>query len=219
MPYRIVACLDAAYGQSSRADYSAICVGALDTDPPPPKRLGDIHLLEAWRGRVPLQDLPREVERMYRRWGPEYVGIENTLWQSALIETMRRLGTVPFREIDRRKARNPDKKTRAGKLAFHYSEGRIFHPTRTDANSAWLDAFEDELLSFTGEPGRDEHDDFVDSWVDVVDSLTLVNAYGDTQPIYHGFSFDAGMTPEQADRRAAFFGPQVRQVFQPMEVA
>lgn len=158
--------VDAAYGKSKRSDSTAIVTGARDMSASFPK----IHLLDAWKGRLALDEIPDAILTKYLEWAPESVGIENTLWQASLIRTMRMQGNVPFYEIDRRKQKNADKQTRAGALAFHYSEGHIFHP---DDNPPWLEAFEKELLAFTGIPGRDEHDDYVDAFVDVVDRLTL----------------------------------------------
>lgn len=184
MAYRVLSAVDAAYGTSLRADRTAIVTGALDLDALPAIK---VHLLDAWWDRIPLEAIPAAIERQYRKWRPISVGIENTLWQVSLIRAMRALGRVPFYEIDRRKQKSPDKKTRAGSLAFHYSEKHLWHP---DPRPAWLDDFEAELLAFTGEPGRDDHDDLVDAWVDVVDGLVLGYAPEMGEPTAADFTYD-----------------------------
>ena len=197
MGYWITAAVDAAYGQSLRADYTAIVIGARDLDSPTPK----VHLLDMYQVRAPMEAVPGEIERMYDLWRPDSVGVENTLWQAAIVRSMRQSGTVPFHEIDRRKSRNPDKKTRAGNLAFHYSEGHIWHPrpapswmrlwdgTRLLKGADALEYFEGQLLAFTGDEGRDDHDDLVDAWTDVVDRLTLIRNQ-ETAVRYHGMTWD-----------------------------
>lgn len=180
--YRIITCCDAAYGESARADYTVFATGARDMSSPTPK----VHLLDIWRNRVPIEEIPNVAAMLYSKWEPEFIGFENTLWQSSIIRALRLRGDIPFREIDRRKARNPDKKTRAGNLAFHYQEHHIVHPTPAPP---WLPDFEQELLSFTGDPGRDDHDDQVDAWVDCVDFLTLQRA-GETEMVVHNVSWN-----------------------------
>lgn len=208
MSYRILQACDAAYGESQRSDFTSIVTAARDLGFPTMK----IHLLDVWQDRIPLEQVPAAIGAKFREWRPQWVGIENTLWQASIIQNMRRRGDVPFVEVDRRKARNPDKKTRAGSLAFHYSEGHIWHPRpapttmRLFDGKSWLEGeaalryAEDQLLAFTGVPGRDDHDDFVDAMIDVCDALSLTASWVQQQgPVYHNMTWDA---PQQRKRLA-----------------
>lgn len=190
MPLRIAQAVDPAIGQSARADYFVVVTGGLDLDRTIQTALGPahpIHLLDVYRDRITFPEQPRVIEAQYRKWQPHgatWVGIESLFYQSALIQTLIRRGTVPCRPVDRRLGQrlSPDKETRAAAAQTWYEQGRIFHPTR----APWLEDFESELLAFP----RGEHDDQVDAWVDVIQLLTLGWTQLRDEPLYHSFGVD-----------------------------
>lgn len=195
-----LSCVDPTIGLSNRAKYFAIVTGSIDLN------THNVYLRWAHRGRYEAPDQVRLIAQHFREWRPIGVGIEETFWQVSLIQDLRRYhpDVIVF-PINRRKQGNADTGARAMGLAARYEQGKIFHPERLDANGndtgvgEWLDAFEDELLSFTGIPGRDDYSDQVSAWTDVVNELTKLAApYAakQRQPRYYGFGWDNEGAPD-----------------------
>lgn len=195
-----ISCVDPTIGLSERAKYFVIATGSMDLV------TKNIYLRHVLRGRFEAPDQPRVITRAYLDWRPLYVGIEETFWQTSLIQYLRRQGVVPTRRIDRRKQHNADTGTRAMALAVRYHDGQILHPARVDRHgrdtgvASWLDPFEQELLAFTGVKGRDEYSDQVSAWTDVVKELTDLAADRmqlGVKPTYRPFVWD----PNEEDER------------------
>lgn len=191
-----ISCVDPQLGSTGRSKYFAIATGSMDLV------TKNIYLRHIVRGRFDAPEQPKVITREYLDFRPLYVGIESIFWQTSLIQYLRRESLVPTRPIDRRKQHNADTGVRAMALAARYEMGAVFHPARADRQgrdtgvSAWLDPFEEELLAFTGEKGRDEYSDQVSAWADVVKELTdyaaaLWRHDEPRPPVHHGFSYDA----------------------------
>ncbi|MCR4341040.1 MAG: hypothetical protein NUW01_14255 [Gemmatimonadaceae bacterium] len=189
-----ISCVDPTIGLTNRAKYFAIVTGSIDLD------THAIYLRWAHRGRYEAPDQVRLIAEHFREWRPIGIGIEETFWQVSLIQDLRRFhpDVITF-PINRRKQGNADTGARAMGLAARYEQGRIFHPDRVDARGndtgvdAWLTPFEDELLAFTGQKGRDDYTDQVSAWTDVVDALSALAApYAARQrePVYSSFGWD-----------------------------
>lgn len=181
-----VSCVDPTIGLSKRAKYFVICTGSMDLN------TRRIYLRDVVRGRFEAPEQPKVITRVYQDWQPLFVGIEETMWQTSLIQYLRREGVVPTKPIDRRKQHNANTGVRAMALAARYEAGMVYHPS--DPKPSWLDAFEKELLAFTGDDSRDEYTDQVSAWADVVQELVSIGSYYNqqrTEPQYGEFSWEA----------------------------
>ena len=185
--------VDPSIALSQRGKFLVIATGSMDID----AAGRPIYLRDIVRGRF---EAPKQIEVItdhYLKWRDQNhlgVGIEETFWQTSLLQYLREAGVVPIFPINRRKQGGADTGTRAMLLASRYEQQQIHHPT---TNPPWLAAFEDELLAFTGEKGRDEYTDQVSAWCDVVSEFTklLATRYARAQepPRYGRFSYDDGL--------------------------
>ena len=140
--------LDTAFEKKKSADYSAIVVFGIWTNPEDDQ--AHLILLEAWRERLEFPDLKKRVVEFYKEWEPDSIIIEKKASGAPLIYEMRRMG-IPVQEFTPSKGN--DKITRLNAVADIFASGRVWAP-----GTRWAEELIDEVAAFPA--GR--HDDFVD---------------------------------------------------------
>lgn len=113
-----------------------------------------LFVLDVWRDRVTTPDLCRAVVQMQKKWGPAWIGCENTGIGLAVYSELVDRG-LPMKALD---PGGQDKATRAATLLNNMAEGRVWVPI----GAPWMDETETELLAWTGHP--DEPFDIGDTW-------------------------------------------------------
>jgi predicted phage terminase large subunit-like protein len=145
------ATVDVAASVKDSADYTVISSWAIT-----PCR--SLVWLDMDRGRWEVPDLVPAVRRSYRRWALDYVGVEGGGTQKAVYQLLCRTD-MAARELLPGQA---DKLMRATAAIVLAEAGRVYVP-RGGADAPWLADALGELVRFTGDPGRDAHDDVVDT--------------------------------------------------------
>ena len=140
--------LDTAFEKKKSADYSAIVVFGIWTNPEDDQ--AHLILLEAWRERLEFPDLKKRVVEFYKEWEPDSIIIEKKASGAPLIYEMRRMG-IPVQEFTPSKGN--DKITRLNAVADIFASGRVWAP-----GTRWAEELIDEVAAFPA--GR--HDDYVD---------------------------------------------------------
>ena len=140
--------LDTAFEKKKSADYSAIVVFGIWTNPEDDQ--AHLILLEAWRERLEFPDLKKRVVEFYKEWEPDSIIIEKKASGAPLIYEMRRMG-IPVQEFTPSKGN--DKITRLNAVADIFASGRVWAPQKR-----WAEEVIDEVAAFPA--GR--HDDYVD---------------------------------------------------------
>lgn len=139
------ATVDLAISQKTGADYTVIAVWTVTKE-------ADLILLDLLRQRLTGPMILAALHATSRQWDLEYIGIENTGFQEAMIQQAR-IDGLTVRPL---RARG-DKASRARAASIRFEAGQVWFPRR----AAWLDELEAELLTFGS--GVKGHDDQVDA--------------------------------------------------------
>jgi predicted phage terminase large subunit-like protein len=137
------ATVDLAVSERERADYTVACMW--DVTP-----AGDLLLLDRIRERLSAPRLVAMIHRLSAKWRPDYLAIEKTGFQLAIVQQLRRDGAAVKPLVAR-----GDKTSRAHAAAVRFEGGQVYFP----AGASWLGELEAELLGFPNDP----HDDQVDA--------------------------------------------------------
>lgn len=140
----IVLGVDLAISEKETADYTVIA--AMSRDP----ITGFVYLIEIERHRCGFNEILNHIINAAARHKPIIVAIEQTQFQTAVIQELSRTTKLPVRGIRPDK----DKLTRFGPLLTRYEQRLVHH----DSNNipAW---FNEELLAFP----EGQHDDAIDA--------------------------------------------------------
>jgi predicted phage terminase large subunit-like protein len=133
--------LDPAATEKETSDFTAIGVFALTP-------LKDLLLLHMVRERLGLEQIVPRLAQVCAVYGPSWVGIEGTGFQVGIYNEAKKWpGLPPIKQLT---PEGKGKLVRATPAVVKAEAGQIYLPTRAD----WLDAFEEELLQFTGNSDR-----------------------------------------------------------------
>jgi len=135
--------IDLAISQKEESDYTVALVFATTQS-------NEILVLEVFREKMTPAKHIDLIEKMFKQYKPQLIGIEAVQYQVAVVEEALKRG-YPVKQLKPKK----DKKTRAMAISAKMENGMVYFR----ANAEWLAAFEDELLQFPA--GR--HDDQVDA--------------------------------------------------------
>lgn len=149
-PDFILMAMDTAFEKKTSADYSAIVVFGIWTNPEDYDQ-ANLILLEAWRERLEFPDLKRRVIEFYKEWEPDGIIVEKKASGAPLIYELRRMG-IPVQEYTPSKGN--DKITRLNAVADIFASGKVWAP-----KTRWADELIDEVAAFPS----GKHDDFVDA--------------------------------------------------------
>lgn len=135
--------VDLAFSLKKSADYTTL--GAYAVTPE-----SDLVMLDLQRERIEAPDLLPAMRRLVDRHNLEYVCVEATGAQLAIVQMAQRSGMTvrPLRA-------ETDKLTRSTTAQIRLESGQVWFPQR----ARWLDDFEGELCGFPAT----EHDDQVDN--------------------------------------------------------
>jgi predicted phage terminase large subunit-like protein len=111
---------------------------------------GDLLLLDRIRERLSAPRLVAMIHQLSRKWRPDYLAIEKTGFQLAIVQQLRREGAAVKPLVAR-----GDKTSRANAAAVRFAGGQVYFP----CGANWLAELESELLGFPNDP----HDDQVDA--------------------------------------------------------
>jgi phage terminase large subunit-like protein len=114
--------------------------------------------LDCHRARYEIPEQLATVQRLYRRWNPQFVAVEEVLNQKALAQLLRRSGD-PVMAVRSVSPLGKKKIERATPSIVFCSTGRLYLPE--DNRAFPLEEVEGELVRFTGEDGNP--DDICDS--------------------------------------------------------
>lgn len=144
---------DGASSASNEADFTVISTFAIT-------QRYDLVWLGCRRERAEIPDQPALLLAEYRKWNPQWVGVEAAYGNRALFQHSQRL-PLTSRKFDAK----GDKLTRATPAIVLVESGRVYMPDKDTADTYGfpLDDVKDELTSFTGNDEIDEHDDVVDT--------------------------------------------------------
>jgi len=137
------ATVDLAVSEREQADYTVAAVWDCTS-------AGDLVLLDLLRERLSAPRLMAALKRLAAKWRPDFLGVEKTGFQLAIVQQLRRDGATvkPL-------AARGDKVSRAHAAAVRFEGGQVYFP----AGAPWLVELEAELLAFPHGP----HDDQVDA--------------------------------------------------------
>lgn len=138
---------DPASSAKQTADYTVLATWGVSLR-------NELMLLDVLRVQKEVPDLIPLIEASYRHWKPMYVAIEAVAANSAVYQFCART-TMVVRPLN---PMSQDKLVRASPATVLASAGRLYLPQA----APWLEAFEGELLRFTGDEKQDAHDDCVD---------------------------------------------------------
>jgi predicted phage terminase large subunit-like protein len=155
---QLVQAVDLAVSLTESADYLVILTLAATGR-------GERLVFDVYRDRVPGPDQPRLIQAQYARFKPDLVAVEHSGYQLAVIQQLRRLGSIPVKDV----VPKGDKLARSLEAAVLYENHQLYHPRQAD----WLHAFERELIEFP--LGR--HDDQVDALAYATSVCGLQNWY------------------------------------------
>jgi predicted phage terminase large subunit-like protein len=139
--------VDTAGKTKSTNDYTA----ALATLYTPDK---EILIFDGMNERLELPDQIKHLTDMYYKCHPSTIFVEDVSYGTALIQTVKRTGTLPIRPLEAEWTRR-NKEDKAAAIVSRYQTGMVYH-LRTEA--LWKQQMEQELLDFPA----GEHDDLVD---------------------------------------------------------
>lgn len=141
--WRFATC-DVAASEKTSADYTVICVWAID-------REGHLILLDRARARVEMQDHFEMARPLRDRWQFDVLYVERSFFAKTLVLDARAAG-VPVAEV----IADSDKISRAIPAAGRLHSGRVWFP----AGAPWLAEWEDELAAFPSGTHDDQADAF-----------------------------------------------------------
>jgi predicted phage terminase large subunit-like protein len=149
----IIQSWDTAFEKTQRADYSACTTWGVfyhenaDTG----KKMPNLILLDAYRGRLEFPALKKRALEMYKEWEPEALIVEKRASGAPLIYEMRALG-IPVSEFT--PSRGNDKIARVNAVSDLFYSGVIWA-----SEHRWADEVIEEFAEFPA----GEYDDYVDS--------------------------------------------------------
>lgn len=137
--------VDLAVSQDLKADYTSICVIAVDEE----KR---IYIVEFDRFREHFHVILQRINNLAKKYSPKIIAVEKVQAQAYVIQELLRNTTLPIKPI------TPDKKkeVRFYSLLARYEGGLVYH-----TKGRGVQDYENEVLDFPD----GEHDDMVDSAV------------------------------------------------------
>ena len=147
---RIIVGADPAASERTSADFSVALVLAVEGT-------GDratARVLDLYRGQVTIPAFAAELRRLSKKWWNAPIAVEAVGGFKAVPQILRSVD--PLLRLQEVSVRG-DKFQRAQAVAAAWNDGRVLVPT----SAPWVDAFLDEVQSFTGV--RDRRDDQVDS--------------------------------------------------------
>lgn len=144
---RIFGTVDLALSIRKAADFTVLAVWAVTPD-------ADLILLTLYRDKLEDPQIVPKLAELHERHGPGFWAIEANGIGLGIVQQARRAG-LPVRGI----VQSQDKITRASTAIVRVEAGQVFFPAASiEKPVPWLDAFENELLSFPVA----SHDDQVD---------------------------------------------------------
>lgn len=166
---------DPAAGTSEASDHFVISTWCLSPN-------ANLVWLDCHRAKHEIPEQVATAQRLYRRWAPQFIAVEEVLNQKALAQMLRR-STDPVMAVHSVSPLGKKKIERATPSLVLASAGRLFLPE--DNRAFPLDDVEGELIRFTGEDGNP--DDVADSLFYSTQCLNMVAPYanmpaGDRKP-------------------------------------
>jgi len=125
--------------RNQKRSWHVITVWALTFD-------GHLLLRDVRKFRDESPELIKELREVAQRWHVAFVGLEYTTQSIHLYQILRNLG-VPMRPFP---PKSQDKIARSADAANRMYTGKIWFPAD---RPAWLDDWEDEIFTWTGDPG------------------------------------------------------------------
>ena len=153
---------------------------------------GEVLVLEMVREHLDIEAIVPRIAGMCHEHQPQYVGIESTSFQIAILREAQRHPGIPA--VKPLEPEGKSKLVRATPAIIQASEGRIFVPVRGPMYP-WVEDYIAELCTFTGI--EDE-----DGLVDAVD----VTAYGILSLQRQGLAVPTAFSPEQTQQAAPTHG-------------
>jgi predicted phage terminase large subunit-like protein len=150
--------VDPACTEKETSDYTVVMTFAVT-----PKR--ELLVLDVVRKRLAIDRIAPEIAEACRRWKPQWVGIEATGFQVAILEAARRQPGVP--SVQPLEPEGKGKLVRATPAIIHCEAGQVFLPE----SAPWKEDFVAECVQFTGDEKQDAHDDQVDCLAYAVQQL------------------------------------------------
>jgi predicted phage terminase large subunit-like protein len=150
--------VDPACTEKETSDFTAIATFAVT-----PNR--DLLILDVIRKRLAIDRIAPEIAEACRRWRPQWMGIEATGFQVAILEAARRQPGVP--SVMPLEPEGKGKLVRATPAIIRSEAGQVYLPE----SAPWKEDFVAECVQFTGDEKQDAHDDQVDCLAYAVQQL------------------------------------------------
>ncbi len=115
--------------------------------------------LDMHRFKLRIPDIVPQIQSVYSEWRPEYVAIEAVASNRAILDIASRTSMVTKEVSPRVMGHMANKLLHATKALNMAAAGRVYLPQRAH----WLQDVTNELLLFTGDEKKDDHDDIVDT--------------------------------------------------------
>jgi phage terminase large subunit-like protein len=155
---------DPAASTSSAADHFVLSTWCLSPQ-------ANLVWLDCDRSKYEIQEQLSTCQRLYRRWSPQFLAVEEVLNQRALAQLLRRSADPPM-VVRNVSPLGKDKLTRATPAIVLASTGRLYLPE--DNRTFPLEEVVGELVRFTGEQGNP--DDAADSLFYAVDQMKFLTS-------------------------------------------
>lgn len=130
----------------------------------------DMYLLNIRFGKFSSEEKVRNIYAESRTLRPFKIGIESDAAQKYFIDLLRLYENMNYEQlpIEKIKTGGKMKEERIGNLEPLYRNGKVYHPK----NAPWLEALEEQLLSFTfqGTHGKDDITDALSSQLQLIDT-------------------------------------------------
>jgi predicted phage terminase large subunit-like protein len=152
---------DTALKKGKENDYTVGYVGGLDRD-------GNIWLLDRVKGRFGTPELVEEIKRLYEKWMPYNIWIEDSAQGTPAVQTLQ--AELPFLPTETVPIAQGGSYARANSLTPYLHKGQIKFPVLND----WYEDTRYQLMHF----GHTEHDDDVDALYVLCNSLFYVRHPG-----------------------------------------
>ena len=166
--YNYYTAVDLAVSQKSTADYSVICTIAVNSQ-------NIRFIVDISYGRMMLDELLDKLFNHIVKYKPVRVAVEKVAFQAVMEQVLHKemLRRNIFFQLEMLQPKGK-KEDRILSLQPLYSAGAIYHKE----NAEWNDELERELLMFTSQGTKAEHDD-------LIDALTMANNIA-VQPVARG---------------------------------